>query len=118
MTVRSVLYECHFIAASYSAQDAGPQRHSFPQRVGSGTRFRSDLDVFGRVIQDADTDVVELKVLLDFRDNLRQHLLGIFTGDGGLGNIIQKTQLAGAPLFFAKQTRILHSHRNLTAGCA
>src|SRR5438552_18861618 len=107
MTVRSVLYECHFIAASYSAQDAGPQRHSFPQRVGSGTRFRSDLDVFGRVIQDADTDVVELKVLLDFRDNLRQHLPAFFTGHGRLGTIIQKTQYAGARWSSAKQTHLL-----------
>ena len=49
-------------------------------------------------------------------DDLGQHLLGIFAGDGGLGNAVEESELARAALLLGEQAGIFHGHRNLAGG--
>ena len=65
------------------------------------------------VVENADADVIEAEILLDVADDVRQHLLGILAGNGGLRNVVEERQLAGAPLLLGEQPGIFHRDRNL-----
>ena len=58
--------------------------------------------------------MIEAEILLDVADDIREHLLGVFAGNRGLRNIVEKGELPGAALLFGKQPRIFHRNRNLS----
>ena len=65
------------------------------------------------VVENADADVVEAEILLDVADDVGQHLLGIFTRNRGLRNIVEEGQLARTPLLFGEEAGIFHRDGNL-----
>ena len=81
--------------------------------MGGGAGFSTDFNILGRVVENADSDVIELECLLDFFDDLSQHFFGILVGDCRLGDVVEESQLPGAPLFFRKQPGVLDSYRDL-----
>ena len=87
-----------------------------PIDVRRRTSFSLDLDFFGAVVEQADTDVIETEVLLNLADDLAQHMHRIVAGDGGAGNVIQEGQLAGTALLVGEQPRIFHGDRYLPGG--
>src|SRR4029077_19312460 len=76
--------------------------------------FGANLDLFGDVVENANADVVKVEVLLDFGNDVGQHLLGVFAGDGGLGDGVEEAQLLRAPLFFGEQAGVFDGHGELT----
>ena len=81
-----------------------------------GASLGPNLDLLGGVVENADTDVVELEILLNIAHDFSQHLLRIFAGDGGFRNIVQKGELPGPALFLRKQARVFDCNRNLSGG--
>ena len=78
------------------------------------SRFRFDFDFLGAVVEQADADVIEAEILLNFSHDLAQHVHRIVAGDGGARNVIQEGKLARAPLLIGKQPRILYRDRDLS----
>ena len=116
MSLSGILHQRGLTRTRDSPQNPDSQLNPLAQRLGRGSGLRLDLDVLGHIIENADADVIEAEVFLDFADNLGQHLLGIFAGDRGLGNVVQKGELPGATLLFRKEAGIFHRHRNLAGG--
>jgi len=58
--------------------------------------------------------MVEAEILLDVAHDFRQHLLGVFAGNRGLGNTVEEGELAGPPLLLREQPGIFHRHGNLS----
>ena len=109
-----MLDEGAFTGTGYAAQNAGSQRYALAHGLGGGSGFGLDLDFLGSVVEQADTDVFETEILLNFRDDLGQHVHGIIAGDGGAGNVVEKGELAGAVLLVGKQAGVLHGNGNLS----
>ena len=98
MAVARGLHQRSLAGPSHAAQNTHAQRDALAQRLRRDAGLGLDFDFLGHVVQNADADVVEAEILLDMSDDVRQHLLGIFAGNRGLGNTIQEGKLAGAPL--------------------
>src|SRR5207237_10401152 len=93
------------------AGDAGPTWDSFAQVLCRSARRRPDLYLFCEVIKNSDSDVIEAKIFLDMADDLGKHLFRIFARDGGFGDAVEKSKLAGAALFFGEEPRVFHRNR-------
>ena len=85
-----------FIAARDAPHDASSQGNALPLGLGGRTRFRLDLDFLGDVIKNADADVIEAEGLLNFGNDVSQHLLCILARDGGFRDAVEECQLVRA----------------------
>ena len=108
------LHQGSFASPGHPAENAHSQRDPLPQRLGGDAGLGLDFNFLGRVVENADADVIEAEILLDVSDNVGQHLFRILAGNGSLGNIVQEAQLAGAPLLLGKKPGILYRNRNLS----
>src|SRR5580698_5398280 len=104
------LYQSPLAGSRYSSEDAHAEWNSRAHSFRGDAGFGLDFDVFANVIENADTDVIEAEGFLDVTDNLQQHLFGVSTGDGSLGNIIEKCELAGTALLLGEEPRVFHCH--------
>src|SRR5689334_8281890 len=102
MTIPRVLNQRRLAGARHLAEYADTERDALAQGFGGSPRFRLDFNVLGDAIEDADADVIETKVFLNFGDDLRQHLLRRFAGDGRLGDIVEKSELARTSLLLGE----------------
>ena len=57
--------------------------------------------------------MIEAEVLLDFADDLPEHVYRIVARNSGARNIVEECQLAGTPLLLGEQSRIFHRNRYL-----
>ena len=96
-----------------ATENSHAERNAHAQSLSCGAGFRLDLYVLADVVENADADVIKMKIFLDMTNNFQQHLLRIFAGDGSLGNAVEKSELPGTALFFGKQARIFDCDRNL-----
>src|SRR6185369_7916277 len=62
------LHKREFIAASDAAKDADSEWDAAAESLRARTGFGFDLDLFRGVVEHAEADVIELKVLLDLAD--------------------------------------------------
>src|SRR5271165_5712886 len=108
-----VLHQGLGAGASDFADDAGSYGNSFSQCQRRGSRFSLDFDVLGRVVHDADADVIVVKILLNLTHDIAHHLLGIFAGNGRLGDVVEEGEMAGPALLLGKEARIFNSHADL-----
>src|SRR5436853_260941 len=109
--VTSHLHQSRLSSSRHSTDDAGPKRNSFAKDLCRNARLRPDLDLFREVIKNSDSDVIEAKIFLDMADDLGKHLFRIFARDGGFGDAVEKSKLAGAALFFGEEPRVFHRDR-------
>src|SRR5215470_11618033 len=91
------------------------QRYSFsnPNPVVASAGFRLDDHLFGRVIQKADADMVELEGGVHLPRNTGQHLSGILTGNGYTGDIVEKGEIPSPLLLALESAGVFHGNRNL-----
>ena len=82
------------------AENADAKRNAFAHGVCRCTGFRLNFDLLRTVIEQADADMIEAEILLDFSHDLAQHVNRVVARDCGAGNIVEKRQLPRAPLFF------------------
>ncbi len=110
------IHHGHFASAGHPSHNPRGDGNllSFFARGSSGLDL--DLNLFGRIVENADADVVEAKILLDVADDFGQHLLGVFAGNRSLGNAVQERKLARTALLFAEQPGVFNGHRNLAGG--
>ena len=99
--------------SGHAAEKSRAQRDPLAQRLGGGSGFRLDFDIFLRVVENSDSDVVEAEVLLNVGDDFRHHLFGILAGDRRLRDAIQKCQLMRTALLLGKEARVFHRYGNL-----
>ena len=69
----AVLHQRALAGARHAAENSDAQRNALAHGVSGGSGFCFDFDFFGAVIEQADTDVIEAEILLDFSDDLAQH---------------------------------------------
>ena len=109
-----LLHQHHFVRPSDLAHDADAQRNAFPQRNGAAAGFGTNFDLFRRIIEHADADVIEFEVPLDFGDDLFQHLLGILAGDRRLRHAVKERQVLRATLLLGEEPRIFDGDGDLS----
>jgi hypothetical protein len=110
----AVLHQGALAGARDPAENADAQRNALAHGVRGGSGFGFDFDLFGAVIEQADADVIEAEIFLDFSDDLAQHVDGIVAGNCGAGDVVQEGQLAGAALFFGEEAGVFDRDGDLS----
>src|ERR1700722_5685201 len=112
----AVLHQRPFTRASHAPEDANAQWDPSTHGVRRSPGSRLDFDSLRTIIKQADADVIEAEILLDFSHNLAQHMNWIVTRNCCARDVVEERQLPGAPLLFGEQARILYRNRYLSSG--
>ena len=112
----AVLHQRTFAGAGDAAENSYAERNALAHGLRGRASLSFNFDFLGAVIEQADADMIEAEILLDFADDLAEHVYGIVAGNGGSGNVVEESQLARAALFFGEQARIFDRDGNLSGG--
>src|SRR5208283_1011481 len=62
---RRILHQSAFSGTGHAAQDAGSQRNALARGMRRGAGLSLDLDFLGPIVEQADADVIESKILMN-----------------------------------------------------